>query len=247
MVDIQADADALSIYKLVYMPLKTHSNSKNVDDFEIDEMTAQSYFNRLLDEALPEEVAGAIVPGDELKTIDFSKSVDADMNSVEQSANQILQTAGGGAVLNSNKITSSAAFEAWLKEETEFAISTLIGQINGFTNRFLSYHVTNPAKVEHFEVSIYTKDQQAKQLLESCQYSFANRLAYNTFNGISEKDSLAMMYIENEVLNLPELMKYPLSSSFTASGKDEVGEVGEGAPKKDATELSEEGDRSRNR
>ena len=62
--------------------------------------------------------------------------------SVEVSSNQILQTAGGGAVINANKITSTAAFNAWLKSETEFAISPLIPQIDGFCNLQLSLMMT---------------------------------------------------------------------------------------------------------
>ena len=244
LVDIQAEADALSIYKLIYAPMETHSNSNDVDDFQVSPDILNEYLRRMdAAGAVPDGVALAQVPVKELKVIDFAKSVDSDTNSVEKASNQILQTAGGGAVINANKITSTAAFEAWLKAETEFAMSTLMPQINGFTNRFIAYKVKNAAKVEHFEVSVYTKDTFRKSMLESCQYSFANRLAYNTLLGISEKDTLAMAYLENDVLGLPDIMKYPLSSSFTNSGN---GQVGQGAPEKDPEELSPEGDRSRN-
>ena len=244
LIDIQAAADALSIYKLVYLPMKTKSSTSNINDFEIDPSLSHTYFKKLLDNALPDGVAGAMVPGDELKVIDFSKTVDSDTNSVEQSSNQILQTAGGGAVINANKITSSAAFKAWLKSETNFALSTLLPQVDGFANRFLSYKVSNPSKVKHFEVSVYTKEEFAESLLKSCQYSFANRLAYNTCLGMSEKDTLALAFLENEVLDLPNLMSHPLSSSFTQSGTD-PDDVG--APTKDDDEITESGDRMRNK
>lgn len=250
LVDIQAEADALSIYKLIYLPMKVHSTSTDVDSFVISPDLSHKYFQKLTDEALPDGVAGAMVPGDELKVIDFAKTVDSDVNSVEQASNQILQTAGGGAVINANKITSSAAFKAWLKSETEFAMSTLLPQINGFTNRFLKYKLNNPSRVEHFEVSIYTKDDFAEQLLKSCQYSFANRLAYNTLLGFSEKDTLAMAFFENDVLGLPDIMRYPLQSSYTQGGNTEDGytsETGQGAPKKDDDDLTESGDRMRNK
>lgn len=241
LVDIQAEADALSIYKLIYMPLKVLSGAKDADDFEITPDLAFKYFQRLADNALPDGVAGAIIPGDELKTVDFSKTVDSDTTSVEKASNQILQTAGGGAVINANNITSTAAFNAWLKAETEFAISTLMPQIKGFTNRYLSYQVANPARVDYFEVSIYTKSDLAEKLLESCQYSFANRLAYNTLLGISERESIAMLYLENDILGLPDRMRFPLQSSYTQSNRS-----GWGAPRKDDDELSNSGNRSRN-
>ena len=245
LVDIQAAADALSNYKLIYAPMPVHNNTNDVNDFEVSPELMYEYINRLdARGAVPDGVGLGIVPGDELKVIDFAKSVDSDTNSVEQASNQILQTAGGGAVINSSRITSTAAFNAWLKAETEFALSTLMPQVNGFTNRFISYYVKNPAKVEHFEVSTYTKEELRKSMLESCQYSYSNRLAYNTLLGISEKDTLAMAYLENEILKLQDIMKYPLASSYTQSG---TGEVGQGAPTKPDDELSESGERDRNR
>ena len=50
-------------------------------------------------------------------------------------------------------------------------------------------------------------------------------MAYKTFNGISEKATLAMEYFENQVLHLPETMNHPLQSSYTTSntGEDEGG------------------------
>lgn len=239
LVDIQADADALDIYKLLYIPLKTRNNQKQVNEWEIDPAMAKNYFDKLT-EAVPENVAGAIVPGDELKVIDFARTVDSDTTSVEKTANQILQTAGGGAVINSNNINSSAAFNAWLKSETEYAMSTLIGQVNGFANRMLSFKLNNHAKVEHFEVSIYTREELRKSMLESCQYGYNNKIAYNTLLGFSERETMAQIYFEENVLKLHEKMIYPLSSSFVQSGNN-------GAPTKDDGEISDEGDKSRDK
>ena len=245
LVDIQSAADALANYKLIYAPMPVHNNTNDVNDFEVSPELMYEYINRLdARGAIPDGVGLGMVPGDELKVIEFQKSVDSDTNSVEKASNQILQTAGGGAVINASKITSTAAFNAWLKSETEFALSTLMPQVNGFTNRFISYKLKNAAKVEHFEISVYTKDEFRQSMLESCQYSYNNKLAYNTLLGISEKDTLAMAYLENEVLKLHEVMKYPLASSHTMTGN---GEVGQGAPEKDPEDLTDSGERDRNR
>ena len=250
LVDIQAEADALSIYKLIYLPMKVLSGSKDSDNFEVTPDISLEYFDRMLDGgAIPENVGAAVIPGDELKYIDFSKSVDSDTNSVEKASNQVLQTSGGGAVINASNITSTAAFNAWLRAEGEFATSTLLPQINGFINRMLSYNVTNPCKVECFEVTVYTRSELAESLMTSCQFSYANRLAYNTCIGISEKQTLSMLFFENEVLKLQDLMKYPLSSSFTQSGNEDgyTSETGQGRPKKDDDKIGESAERERNR
>lgn len=247
LVDIQAEADALSIYKLIYMEMETLSGAHNADDFAVSPDLSIQYLQRMIDEKLiPDNVSAAAVPG-KLQTIDFEKGVDKDTNSVEISSNQILQTAGGGAVINANKITSTAAFNAWLKAETEFAISPLISQIDGFCNIQLATMLKHPSTVKHFELSVYTQPEVADNMLTSCQYGYSNRLAYGTLIGISEKEQLAQIYLETEVLRLQDKMIYPLSSSFTTSNDGYTPEVGQGAPTKDDTELTPEGDRSRNR
>jgi len=247
LVDIQAEADALQIYKLIYMPMKVLNGASNADDFEISPELSLEYLQRMIDNNMvPDSVGTAAIPGDELKTIDFEKSADKDTNSVEISSNQILQTAGGGAVINANNITSTAAFNAWLQSETEFAISPLLPQIDAFCNLQLSYMAKKPCRVKHFECSAYTRDFFAENMMKSCQYGYSNRLAYGTLIGVSEREQLAQIYLETEVLKLQDKMIYPLSSSFTTSQNGYTPETGQGAPTKDDDDLTPEGDRSRN-
>lgn len=242
IADNQAIADELSIYKLITLPMKVLSGAKMADDFEISPDLAFEYFNKMVKEALPDYVAAAMVPGDGLDVVNFSDTAaDKDVDRYEQSQNTILSTAGGGAVINTNNLNSNAALEAWLTAETEFAISSLLPQITGFVQFQLRQELgDNACTVKFFEVSVYTKEKLKKDLLESCQYSFSNRLAYNTLNGISEKDTLAMMSLEEGVLKLHEKMIYPLQSSYTQSDNSV------GRPEVPDAELSPSGERSRN-
>lgn len=243
LVDLQAIADDQQIYKLVYLPMKVLGGAKESDDFEISPDLMLKYFNRLVDEALPDYVASAPIPGDELKTIDFTDKTSAEVDRVSQSQSTILATAGGGAVLDTTRITSTAAFNAWLKMESEFAISSILPQLEGFTNRMLAYNVNNPCKVEYFPITIYTKSDFTENLLKANQYSYSYRLGLGTLFGYSEKQTIAMLEFENQVLNLPETMRYPLQSSYTLSG-DEVDNTG-GRPTVSDDEITEEGSRSR--
>ena len=242
LADYQAIADEQSIYKLITLPMKVLSGAKLADDFEISPDLAYEYFQRMVKDALPDYVSAAMVPGEGLDVINFADSAaDKDVDRYEQSQNTILSTAGGGAVINTNNLNSNEALRAWLKAETEFAISSLMPQLEGFTNAQLKFDLgDNACKVKYFEVSVYTKDTLKESLLESCQYSFSNRLAYNAVNGISEKDTLAMMALEEDVLKLHEKMIYPLQSSYTQSENDA------GRPEEDPAELTPSGERSRN-
>ena len=247
LADIQADADELSIFKLIYYPLKVLNGGKT-DDFEVTPDLALDYFNRMVEEALPANVSAAAIPGDELKVIDFSNNTTQEIDRVEQSQSQILGSAGGaGALLDAQRaINNTALINAALKNETAYALSSILPQIESFTNRMLIFNIKSPCHVSYFPVSIYTKDDYRKNMLEMCQYSYAMRLALGTFMGFTERETVASLHFEQDVLGLHELMKYPLQSSYTMTGEEEKGEVGQGAPEKDPTELSPSGDRSRN-
>ena len=226
--------------------MKTLSSAKNSDEWQISVDLLLEYYDKLKD-ILPDYVAAAPIPGELTNdnVIDFSTtSADKDIDRLSQSQDTLLATSGGGSVLNANYISSTAAFKAWLQAESEFAISSLLPQIQGFTNRMLSIDMKEPhCSVKYFEVTVYTKEDLKQSLLSSCQYSFSNRMAYNTFNGISERTTMAMEFFETQVLHLPEIMNHPLQSSYTTSN---TGEEETGRPTVPDDELSPSGERSRN-
>lgn len=245
--DIQAIADEQQIYKMVWLEMETLNGTKSPDDWKVNPNLMMKYFNRMLEEAFPEYVTGAIVPG-KLNTINFNNDQATDTNRITKATEAVLNTTGGAEVLNGATIKNAAAFTSAAKANTSFAISTLLPQTQAWLNRFLKIQLKNASKVKFFPVSIYTKDDFKKSLLESSQYGFSNKLAYNTLNGISEMDSLALNYLEETVLNLSEKLK-PLQSSHTASGKDATtsATTKRGRPQKDEGEISEEGERSRDK
>lgn len=246
--DIQAIADAQAIYKLVWLELETITGSKNIDDWKVDPELAIKYFNRMLNEALPSYTSAAIVPG-KLQTINFDDNDTNDVNRVSNATKNILNSGGGGQVLNSTELTGTTEVLTALKVDTEFAIASLLPQTQAYVNTFMHYYVSNPSKVKFLHASIYTQDDLKKSLLEAAQYSLPTKLAYNTLNGFSELDTLALNYLENEVLGLQDKFIYPLNSSFT-SGSDEVSSgttdpVTGGRPISDNTDLTDDGEASR--
>ena len=247
LVDIQADADELSIFKLIYYPLKILSNGKT-DDFEVTPDLALDYFNRMVEDALPKNVSAAPIPGDELKVIDFSNDTTKDIDRVEQSQSQILGSAGGaGALLDAQRaINNTALINAALKNETTYALSSILPQIESFTNRMLKFYVSNPCHVSYFPVSIYTKEDYRKTLLESLQHGYPYRLSYGTLLNFTERETMGQLMFNQEVLGLHDLMIHPLQSSYTLSGESEKGEVGQGRDPIPDDQLSPSGDRSRN-
>lgn len=243
--DIQAVAQEQEIYKLLWYELETINGSKDIDDWKIDPSLAAKYFDKMLDNALPPYISAAMVPG-QLHEISFNNDNASDTTKVAKATETVLNTAGGAEVLNGGTINNTYAFKMASIANTEFAISSLLPQIEGFTNRKLSYLCSNPSHVHYFPISVYTKADFIESMLKAGQNGFAIRLALGTLFGISESAMLSMLHFENEVLGLQNLM-IPLSTSYTQSGDNGyTSEIGQGAPEKDAGDLSDSGERSRN-
>lgn len=215
--DVQAIADQQEIYKMIFLEMETLTGSKQMNDWKVDPKLMVQYFNRMISDALPDYVTAAIVPG-ELKAIKFDENDKTkDTNKVVSSTNALFTSACGAQILGSTDLSGTEAFTAAIKSDTRFAISSLLPQIQSWVNRFLSLKVSNPAKVKFFEVSAYTKDWFRNALTTQAEYSMPVKLALNTLNGFSEKDTLALAYLENNVLKLSDAFQ-PLSSSHTQSG-----------------------------
>lgn len=223
--NISALADEQEIFKLIYYPLETISGSKMVDDWKVDPDLAQQYLARLINEALPDYTTAVMSPG-ELKTIDFSNNNKSDdVSKIEKATEAVLNIAGGSEVLNGATISGAEAMRIAQRVNTTTAISSLLPQAEIIINRLIQTVVKNACKVEFFRVSYYTEDDLKENLMSSLQSGFiSNALAYNTMNGISEQTTLSLLYFNNNVLHLQDMMT-PLQTSYTTSNKVATGET----------------------
>lgn len=235
--DVQAISDASEIYKMIWLELQTLGN--DVNDWKVDPSLVIEYFNRMINEALPDYISAAIVPG-KLETIDFNSNKVNDTNKISKSTATLFNSAGGSQILNSETISGTTAFTAAIQADTELAISNMLPQIQGIVNRLLSFYVgKDAAKVKFFEVSVYTKETFKKSLLEGATYGTPTLLAYNACNQFSELETLALNFLETECLDLHNKF-IPVANSHTQSGTGEAG-----APTKDSDEISDDGEASR--
>lgn len=239
--DIQAIADEQEIYKMIWLEMETMTNAETPDEWKVDPSIMIEYFNRMIDEALPSYISAAIVPG-KLNQISFDTNAANDTNKISNATETLFNSSGGAQILNSSTISGTTAFTAAIQADTELAISMILPQVKGWVNRFLTYYVSNPAKVKFFEISAYTKDAFKKAMLEAGQFGLPTRLAYNTLNQFSEMDTLALNFLEINCLGLDQTL-IPLKSSHTQNGESDTN----GAPTKDSDELTDDGEASRDK
>lgn len=240
--DIQAIADEQEIYKMIWLELETITGSKIPDDWKIDPSIVIEYFNRMINEALPDYISAAIVPG-KLESISFDSSDKSnDVSKISKSTEALFNSSGGSQILNSSTVSGTTAFLAAIRADTEMALSTLLPQIESWVNRFLTYHVSNPSKVKFFEISTYTKDEFKKQLRDDLAFGIPVKLAINTLNGYSEADTLAMNFLEEDILKLSDKL-VPPQTAYTRTGT--MKQRTAGGQTKDADELTDAGEETR--
>lgn len=242
--DIQAAGDAASVYKMLWFELETITGSKKIDDWKVDPSLTLPYFDKFT-ENVPDYIATAIVPG-QIHEINFDNDKATDTTKVMKATEQVLNTAGGAEVLNGATINNTYAFKMACIANTEFAISSLLPQIQSWVMRQLTYENADGCRVRFMPISVYTKSDYRDQLLSSGQYGLPTKLAINTLNGFNEKDTLSLNYVEEELLHLSDKL-IPLKSSYTQSGTEDgyTSEIGQGAPQKDEGDLTDSGARSR--
>lgn len=234
--DIQAVAAEQEIYKLIWFELETIANADSPDDWKVDPSLAVNYFNKMVDEAIPPNMSAAIVPG-KLNEISFPDNAASDTTKVAKATETVLNTAGGAEVLNGSTINNTYAFKLATISNSEYAISSLLPQIQSWVNHRLRLTVSNPCKVKLFPTTVYTVADLREELLKAAQNGVPTKLAYASTLGFSEKDTMALNFLEETVLGISDKF-IPLSTSYTQSSKV-------GRPKTPDDELSESGDRTR--
>lgn len=245
--DIEAIADEQQIYKMLWLELTTLTNTDIPDDWKVSPSIVAQYYRKIVNDGIPDYTTAIISPVP-IHEVSFNNDAASDTTKVQKATESVLNTSGGAQILNAASITGTTAFSATIKSDTEYAISSLLPQIQAWVNRFLSYQVSKPCKVRFFEVSTYTKGELKQELLTSGQYGLPNRLSLNSLMGINELETLSMLNLEIEVLHLDERM-IPMLSSFTRSAEDNSDNLDkkEGRPTSDDTELTDDGEASRDK
>ena len=242
--DIQAVADEQQIYKMITATIPLISGSDDPDNFSVDPNTAIEYYNKLVDN-LPDYIAAAITPIP-LDVLTFGDDQATDVNKIENATKTVFNTSGGAQLLNSSSISGTTAWQGAIKFDEKYATASLLPQTQAYLNRFLTYHVSNPAKVKMLETSPYTKSILKKELLEEATYGIPTALTVNNLNGFNELETLSLNFLQNDVLGVTESFK-PLQSSHTTSNTSDKDSGGQTKSIGGADGISDDGEASQDK
>lgn len=242
LVDLQSITslkDQLSIYKLLVAKIDTLSGSDDPDDFAIDLNTAVDFYNKMLG-IIPEEI-GLVLSPMEVTPINFEKSDTDDVNQISKANSNLWEAAGVSQILDNDKLTGASAVRAAQILDGLYAQNPLLWQIEARVNRFIDFILPdNGMRVKYIPVTPYNKSEKITELKDAASLGLPVKTQYMSLLGLSPLESFSMSYLENNILKLQDIWKYPLQSSYTQTNDSE-----NGGQEKDVTELTDEGDKTR--
>lgn len=245
ITDLQAaqdEIDSLQNYKLVWGKLDTISGTSNPDDFAVNLDLALAFMKKLGLE-LPENVSYGLSPM-ELDVIDFKDNDAGDTNVLSKAYSNLIES-NGSIVLNSNRITNSESFRQAMLVECQDAMAP-VTQVNAWLRLYLKYnHKVETIMVEYSDISPYFMDQEVEKYTKLAGLGLPVKTELASMVRSNPQKSFGMDFLERQLLKLgTERWTNALVSTNTQSSN---GSDTGGAPKKSGTELTDEGEASRDK
>lgn len=241
---VQDVKDEMSAYKLIGLKIPMISGSKDPNDFAVDLDISTEFYRKILN-VLPPNVTAALGPFD-IDTIDFTNNNAEDTNIVNK-AYQNLVEANGDIICNTSKITNSTSYKLALMADS-FSAMAPVTQINTWVNLYIKNNLgIDDVLVEYSSVSQYFEEDRINLLLKLAQYGVPIKSELASLAGLNPAKARSMEYIEEKLGLAKNKWSTPLVSSNTQSGLTEHGDGSDGAPTKDAGDLTDEGESSRDK
>lgn len=239
---LRKDKEEIQNYMVLAQKLPMRTDSDNNNDFMIDSDT-MTYFHNLASNAVPDNV-GVITSPMEIEPLRFIKD-GADTDGVAKATRDFWEGSGTSQLLFSTDSGTSQGVLSGIKTDEQI-VYTLISQINTWINRYLRFNFKDLMfNLTLLNVSYFNAKEVFDMYLQAGQYGVPVKSHLCAVVGLEPVEMMGMAYLENDLLKLQEEF-IPLQSSHTQSGGDN-GDGSNGAPKKDANELTDEGAKSRDK
>lgn len=229
----------LENYKLIIskIPLVDNGNSGDVDDFAIS-LELSQYFNQLLANSVPDQVAVGYSPMD-IDVINFEKSNSADSTDrLSDAINNLFENAGASKVAVSGGGTnpSTLAIKYGMIEDNNITW-VWVNRYESWLNYFIKENIAKGFDLEIHRISEFNREEYINLRKDAATLG-NNKMTYIT--AIEETPYKAMQKLRFEnAIGLLDLMQ-PLQSSYNGGS----GQTGRPASSDD--ELSPSADRTRN-
>lgn len=238
MKDLATVSTELDNYKLVNYIYPTGEDGKPLQAKEINEAIYKHIAN-----ALPPQV-GLAMTGKELKSLTFDRTNNGSRtDEIESAINSFWVNAGLPVALwGSTKVTSSSAISLALKSDEQIC-GAMLGQLERLFNALLRLLPDNKKfRIDMLPVTCYNYDKTIDNVKSAATLGLPVKQDYAALVNVSPIYIEGRCFMENEMLDLKNKF-IPLSSTYTES----AGDKSPGAPAKDDGDLSDEGERARDK
>ncbi len=232
-------------YALLAMKIPMDEDGRWLIDFD----KAKDFW-RNLDAVMPDEVGSVLTPMD-IDKISFEKSNTGDVDTVADAEQNLFTAAGVSSLLFNNEKASANALLLSIKADQALTFG-IVKSIEDMVNRFIqAQNYGKYFKVTFLDVSPFNRKEAGDAYLKAATYGLPTISMYAASQGLGQSELDCMSFLEGEVLGLQEMFK-PLHSSTQMSANSqnssendpEKNENG-GAPEKDAGDLTDSGEQSR--
>lgn len=242
LIDLQslmAVKDSLDIYKLLVMRIPL-LNSQNPDDMALSLELAKKFYNKA-SEDLPDEI-GLILSPMQVDPISFDKNATSDTNAIADSYENLMEETGISQVFSASRLSGASSVKMSMLTDALFATKGVMQQVEAFVNERIQMEYPNSAAyIKFIDVVTYTREERINQVEKAASLGLPVKQEYMTLLGYDPLETLASDWLETKLGMSTERFIHPLVSSHTQSGNTSDG----GAPEKDDTELSPEGEETR--
>lgn len=199
-------------------------------------------FWRNLDGVLPEEVGSVLSPM-QIEKISFDRNNAGDTNTISEAEQNLFTAAGVSSLLFNNEKASANALATSIKADQALTFG-IVKSIESALNRFIhAQSYGKNFKVTFLNCSEYNRKELGDAYIKACTYGMPMVSYYCASQGLSQDEMDYMNFLEDDVLDIKRRFK-PLQNSATQSGDSNIdNEVGR--PTKDADELTEAGEQTR--
>ena len=246
LIDLQsliAVKDSLDIYKLLVMKIPL-LNSKNPDDLALNLNLAKKFYNLAID-CLPKEVGVILSPGMDVDSVSFDKNAASDTNAIADGYQNIMEQTGISQIFDSSRLTGSTSVQMSMLSDATMATKGLMQQVEAFINERIQMEFPNSAAyIKFIDVTTYSRNDRIAQVEKAANAGMPVKMEYMTLLGYDPLESMASDWLETKLGLAVSKFVHPLVSSHTQSG--DASNDG-GAPKKDDSDLSDDGESSRDK
>lgn len=228
-------------YKFLSMIMPLNNKDGSADNpYMLDPNEIIKYYNRMAG-SLPEEI-GLLLSPTELKEFSFDKET-VNSDKVNEATTQFWNTAGVSELLMSGNNATGASLAKSVVTDEAMA-GSLIAQIERNLNKRIKNFNADQYKfkIRILPTTVFNWQEVHDKYSSASTMGYPTKLMAAAALGITQGSFAGLMYLENNVLMLPENMKPVLSSN--TMGSDSNGK-GTGAPSKKDDTLSESGEKTR--